>query len=112
MDMRPTDARELVLRSIDSVENVAEAARIEVIEHAEQIRVQADPDRLLQALTNLVGNALKFSPPGSRIEVGARQDRADVLFSVRDQGRGIPQEKLETIFGRFEQLAASDAREK
>ena len=63
---------------------------------------------------NLLGNAVKFSPPGSRIEVAVRRDAdADAAsFSVRDHGRGIPADKLDGIFRRFEQVDASDSREK
>src|SRR5205085_9708364 len=74
--------------------------------------LRADPDRLQQTLTNLLGNAIKFSPPGTAIDVRARRDGDHALISVRDRGRGIPAEKLDMIFQRFEQVDASDAREK
>jgi len=64
---------------------------------------------LVQAFANLLGNAIKFSPRGGRIEFGAEQRGGSVVFLVRDQGRGIPKDKLETIFERFEQVDASDA---
>ena len=75
------------------------------------IEVWADPDRVLQALSNLVSNAIKFSPPGGRIDLTARLlDSDEAGFEIRDQGRGIPPDKLETIFERFEQVDASDSR--
>jgi len=74
--------------------------------------VFADPYRVVQALTNLLGNAIKFSPPGATVWVTAEPWRSELLFQVRDQGRGIPSDKLEAIFGRFEQVDSSNARDK
>ena len=70
-----------------------------------------DHDRLVQALTNLVSNAVKFSPEGEEVMLVARTDDDGVRLEVRDRGRGIPPEHLESIFDRFEQVDASDARE-
>jgi signal transduction histidine kinase len=66
----------------------------------------------VQALVNLLGNAIKFSPRGGRIEFAAERTDRSVVFRVEDNGRGIPKDKLETIFERFQQVDASDAREK
>jgi len=75
------------------------------------VEVWADPDRILQALSNLISNAIKFSPLGGEIWLTAKRlDAHEAQFDIRDQGRGIPQDKLETIFGRFQQVDASDAR--
>jgi signal transduction histidine kinase len=73
--------------------------------------VWADPDRILQALSNLISNAIKFSPVGGEIWLTARRlDAHEAQFDIHDQGRGIPQDKLETIFGRFQQVDASDQK--
>jgi signal transduction histidine kinase len=66
----------------------------------------------VQALVNLLGNAIKFSPRAGRIEFAAERTARSVVFRVEDNGRGIPKDKLETIFERFQQVDASDAREK
>ena len=72
----------------------------------------ADTDRIVQALTNLLGNAIKFSPAGADVTASARREGDLVRFTVSDQGRGIPPEQLEAIFERFRQVDASDRREK
>jgi two-component system, OmpR family, sensor histidine kinase VicK len=78
---------------------------------ANGVSVWADPDRILQTLDNLLSNAIKFSPAGSEIHLAARNlDENEALIEVRDQGRGIPEDKLEHIFDRFQQGDASDSR--
>lgn len=76
-------------------------------------RVYADPDRLMQVLTNLVGNAVKFTAPGGRITVEARHDEAlgMVEVTVRDTGIGIPKSELPHIFERFYQVDRRESRE-
>ncbi len=61
----------------------------------------ADPELLLRVLGNLVSNALKHTPPGGRIEVGAAGQGDDVRFWIRDSGEGIPVELLPRIFDKF-----------
>jgi PAS domain S-box-containing protein len=61
----------------------------------------ADPDRVGQVLSNLIGNAVKFTPPGGCIRVAAEPRGEEVLFSVSDTGPGIPAEHLPHLFDRF-----------
>jgi DNA-binding response OmpR family regulator len=63
-------------------------------------------------LTNLLSNAVKFSPPNSAVSVMLRPGITGVTISVIDHGRGIPADKLEAVFGRFQQVDASDSRQK
>ncbi|HYR08413.1 MAG TPA: ATP-binding protein, partial [Longimicrobium sp.] len=63
--------------------------------------VLADRDRLLQVLSNLLGNAIKFTPPGGTITLGVRPAEGEMLFSVSDTGRGIEAEDLPRLFDRF-----------
>jgi signal transduction histidine kinase len=72
--------------------------------------VWVDGDRTIQAFTNLLGNAIKFSDRGSTVWFTSSKQAGQMLFQVRDCGRGIPSDKLEVIFERFEQVDASDAR--
>jgi PAS domain S-box-containing protein len=72
--------------------------------------VWADCDRIIQTLTNLLSNAIKFSPPGATVWLSAEAQENALIFQVKDHGRGIPADKLETIFERFQQVDASDSR--
>jgi PAS domain S-box-containing protein len=73
--------------------------------------VNVDLNRMLQVLSELVSNAIKFSPPQTIIKLAAQPIAHDeVCISVEDQGRGVPQEKLDMIFERFQQGDASDSR--
>jgi signal transduction histidine kinase/DNA-binding NarL/FixJ family response regulator len=69
--------------------------------------VLADYDRMLQVLSNLLGNAVKFSPPGAAVELRAEPNGGEVALTVRDGGRGIAAGDLPRIFDRFWQGAAS-----
>ncbi|HMH26920.1 MAG TPA: HAMP domain-containing sensor histidine kinase, partial [Gemmatimonadaceae bacterium] len=71
-------------------------------------QVMADRERIQQALSNLVGNAIKFSPTGSKIVVGARRAPEDVIISVLDRGKGIAAEHLPRVFDRYWQSSRTD----
>lgn len=112
MDKRLCDVADLIKESAESVRLLAEQEGVTIVSSSCQAPVKADRERMVQAFVNLLGNAVKFSPRGGRIEFGAECRAGSVLFRVKDEGRGIPPEKLETIFERFVQVDASDAREK
>jgi signal transduction histidine kinase len=112
MELRPTDLADVVSQAIESIAAAADAARVTLITDVEAFTVEADADRVQQTLVNLIGNAIKFSPPGSTVAVNARASGSEAVISVRDTGRGIPADKLATIFERFEQADSSDARQK
>jgi len=71
--------------------------------------VYADRHRILQVLSNLIGNAMKFTPSGGTIRFGAETRDSDVLFTVSDSGPGIPQEHLGDIFNPYWQANAPSA---
>jgi signal transduction histidine kinase len=68
--------------------------------------VNADPERVAQLLSNLVGNALKFTPAGGHVEVRAQPYGEGVLVSVTDDGEGIPSDQLPHVFDRFFQVSS------
>ncbi|MGE6764004.1 ATP-binding protein [Corallococcus interemptor] len=114
LKLQPHTAQELVEATLAGVQGMAETAHVSLrsaVEGAPQVK--GDRDRLIQVLTNLVSNAIKFSPKGASVVVAAGLTvDGRVRFSVTDQGSGIPEEKLPRLFGRFQQLDASDTRSK
>jgi PAS domain S-box-containing protein len=104
-------AEDLLRRAAGVQQARAPRPNIRIFFAANGVNVWADPDRILQTLNNLVSNAIKFSPAGSEIHLTASYlDDGEALIEVRDQGRGIPADKLEHIFDRFQQGDASDSR--
>jgi len=71
-------------------------------------QVLADPDRIHQVLTNLIANAIQFSPGGSEVVVGAAATDDHVRFFVRDQGVGIAREEQSRVFNRFHRASSAD----
>lgn len=68
----------------------------------------ADQRRILQVLTNLMGNALKFSQPGTSVGVSAKMVGPETVFTIKDSGRGIPADMIDRVFQPFEQVHADD----
>src|SRR5712691_7436527 len=107
------EAGELMAEAADGVRAMAEQAGVvpEVVPN--DTRLWADPDRLLQVMTNLLAHAIKFSPPsGGTVWIDATQADGELMFRVRDEGCGIRPDKLETIFDRFVQVGDGDAHKK
>jgi PAS domain S-box-containing protein len=129
LEYQSWDLAELMRRAVDFMQLAANQAAITLSVEPLSIVLQVDGDRILQVLTNLLSNAVKFSPACSTIwliaeicreiqtsqpvaQPIARQSTPYILITVRDQGRGIPANKLESIFERFQQVDASDSRKK
>lgn len=132
------NAAELVNHAVKAMQSMADEYNVHLAVEAEPIMVLADSDHIMQALTNLLSNAIKFSPQGKTVTIKARMAHSkaannhpanhpsgqsssqtasshnsnNVEFLVRDMGRGIPGDKLESIFERFQQVDSSDARER
>lgn len=120
MNKQICNAGDLMLQAADTMRTMAEKAGVALSVVPVDAELWADPDRILQALTNLLSNAIKYSSSGTIVglagEVGssslANHRDGQLLISVKDQGRGIPADKLETIFERFQQVDSSDSRQK
>lgn len=75
-------------------------------------QITADPMRLQQVLSNLLSNALKFSPAGSQVLLSAQELGGQIRILVVDQGPGVPAEFVDRLFEKFSQADASDRRQK
>jgi signal transduction histidine kinase len=111
----PTSVDDLFKRVTMQHQTTAQRANIRFHMEANNVVVWADPDRILQALNNLISNAIKFSPQASTIPSEIRLiahyvTPDEALIEVEDHGRGIPTDKLQQIFDRFKQVDASDSR--
>ena len=106
---------DLINQAVNIIQEMAQQHQIMIETESNEstdIDLWVDCDRILQTLTNLLSNAIKFSPSGSKVWIKVEKQEKDVLFTIKDQGRGIPQDKLETIFERFQQVDATDSRKK
>ena len=105
-EKRPWLADDLIEKSVLSLEHLADAQEV-VLEFAStDIEVTVDGDSIVRVLTNLISNAIKFSPAGERVSINCERSGDAVLFSIVDRGPGIPIEKAEVIFEKFAQLSA------
>ncbi len=124
IDLSRLDARSLVLRRLPT--DVAAILRELGAEFEEEFRrrelrfslhlppelpaLVCDPDKLRQVFTNLIDNALKFSPDAGEIELTAEDRGEEILFTCRDTGIGIPDAERERIFEKFYQIDSSATR--
>ncbi|MDQ4143958.1 MAG: response regulator [Actinomycetota bacterium] len=106
------DGGELLQQAADAMAPMADESAVRLSASPMSIPVWADPGRVVQTLTNLISNAVKFSPPNRTVAISVEPSEGSALFRVKDEGRGIPDDKLETIFGRFQQVDSSDSRQK
>jgi two-component system, NtrC family, sensor histidine kinase GlrK len=95
----------LIKKAVGEITPLVEAKGIQLeTEVADGLpMVKVDRERILQALRNLIGNAVKFTPKAGRVRVAARPVTGKVEVSVRDTGPGIAAESLKTIFDKFHQ---------
>ena len=105
LDLGPTDLRGVVGQAVEEVRPLAERGhlRLEVALPDDLPLVRGDADRLHQVVVNLLANAVRFTPPGGRVSVGAMLQGAEVAVHVVDTGVGIPGELLAKIFDPYEQ---------
>ena len=113
LERRPVDVEALLAQTELLFRGLADEAGIDLVLQASPFvpAIDADPDRIHQVLSNLIGNALKFTPAGGRVSVlvAPDQDEAYVRFSVTDTGAGIPRKQMERLFDRFWQAETSHA---
>ncbi len=106
------DVATLIEQSVAAIRLLAEKDNITISIFSISAQVWAAPDSIIQVLANLLSNAIKFSKANTVISIFAEVQDEWVWFKVKDQGRGIPPDKLELVFRRFQQVDASDSRSK
>jgi two-component system, OmpR family, sensor histidine kinase VicK len=136
MEKQACNAADLTIHAVEAMQAMAQQHGITLVDRSLDVQLWVDADYIVQALTNLISNAIKFSSPGGNVwltvacppqkrsqkstksnkskasTARVRLTPIDVLFQVRDEGQGIPANKLETIFERFQQVDSSDSRKK
>ena len=108
IELRPIEVGPVLEAVGDDLADVGHPLTIDVAEGLE--RVVADPDRLYQVVTNLVGNAMKFSPPEATIALRAHPHGDRVAITVEDRGQGVPPEAQTAIFELFYQVEEAVTR--
>jgi signal transduction histidine kinase len=97
-EVRPMIAEAVAASRHQAIEK---ALRVEQVVDGTHIEAICDRDRVLQVLGNLIGNAIKFTPDGGLVQVGAESSDDEVLFTVRDSGVGVSSKQLPHVFDRF-----------
>ncbi|MBD1845951.1 response regulator [Cyanobacteria bacterium FACHB-63] len=112
MNLRSCNLADLMTQATEEMQAMASCSNIQLITEPLSLLLTVDPDRIVQTLTNLLSNAIKFSQPENKVWMQAQSTISSLCITVRDQGRGIPPHQLQAIFDRFQQVDASDARQK
>ncbi len=113
IEPRRMSSQSLVLEAVETLRSLASSTSVDLVMDSagdEPPAVLADPHRIQQVFSNLIGNAIKFTPKGGRVIVRCRSGQNVVQFEVRDTGPGIPAEHLPHIFGQFWQANRRDNR--
>ncbi|MGD9564236.1 MAG: ATP-binding protein [Pyrinomonadaceae bacterium] len=112
LELTEQDPVEIVSQAVETVRPAAEARHVRTEFDAGSYDgrpIIGDHDRLVQVFTNLLGNAVKFSPDNSAIHVSLANDADNAVISIRDEGKGISPEFLPLVFERFRQDSANRA---
>jgi two-component system, OmpR family, sensor histidine kinase VicK len=117
MEKQACNAADLMTQATEAMQPMAQQQRVRLVTQPLEMPLWVDSDYIVQALTNLLSNAIKFSPSEATVWLTAEVQPTEahpveVLFRVRDEGQGIPANKLESIFERFHQVDSSDSRKK
>jgi two-component system, chemotaxis family, sensor kinase Cph1 len=102
VEPRAEGAGSMVEEAVELIRSVAEEKHV-AIHHAAiapELRVNADRDRVLQVFSNLLGNAVRFTPSGGSVDVGVEALHAEVCFAIRDTGPGIAADQVTRVFER------------
>ncbi len=111
LERAPSDLVALVQRSVEQARVLTDRRHQTVIlEIPARLNADLDANRISQVLDNLIGNAIKYTPEGGRIEISLSQTDALLRFTVRDSGNGVHESQLERLFKRFSRLPGESKR--
>ncbi|MEA5564580.1 response regulator [Anabaena sp. UHCC 0399] len=110
MERETCNLTDLIESSVSIMQPLANKAGVKLSIDSPSVELWVDTDRVVQTITNLLSNAIKFSPPEKTVWLVAQQYGDEVLVTVKDNGRGIPADKIHSIFERFQQVDSSDSR--
>jgi PAS domain S-box-containing protein len=110
MERESCDLTDLIESAVSIMQPLANKAQVQLSINSPSVELWVDPDRIVQTLTNLLSNAIKFSSPENTVSLVTQKYGDEVLVTVTDTGRGIPADKIDTIFERFQQVDSSDSR--
>jgi PAS domain S-box-containing protein len=112
LEIREIPSSTLFAETLDSTQAAADKKRIKIEVQDPEVSISCDPDRIVQVLVNLTGNSLKFAPDHSTVFLSLDVVNDCAEFRVKDQGRGIPEEKIDSLFSRYSQVEHTDATNK
>mgnify|MGYP006282848639 CR=1 FL=1 len=114
LKMQPVALDTLLLEVFPQALTLAEGEVEVEIGELDQVQILGDGDRLKQVLINLISNAIKYTPPGGKVELdlGKNEDEGEAYFSIADNGPGISEEDLPHIFKRFYRTEKARTRSK
>jgi len=101
---------ELVLGVVDQLNVSSQDHSLIVFDHAVDLEVIGDSERIIQVLTNLISNAIKFSPGGGDVTIALKNEQKRVIVSITDQGLGIPAAEVNQLFQKFKRIDNSESR--
>jgi two-component system, chemotaxis family, sensor kinase Cph1 len=102
LDIHPVESRDLLKDAVTDAQPLADAKRIAlVLDLNDPPKINADPRRIAQVFSNLLGNAIKFTPEGGKVTLSAELRDGALAVTIADTGRGIAPKDLEHIFDRY-----------
>ena len=105
LNLQMVQPQTIVSNALNALHGMAAEAYVNPIQHVNtSLPIRCDEDRITQVLTNLISNAIKFSPPNSNVDIFVEQEGQKVRFSVKDSGPGIPADQRHKLFQKFQQI--------
>ncbi len=111
LERENTNAATIFQKAVEAVRGLTEVKEITIETKASEADVYCDEDRIIQVVVNLLSNAIKFSDKGSKLTLTAVKEEEARRFKVTDCGRGIPEDKIASLFDRFSQVESGDSKQ-